>query len=491
MHNNKRLFACLGLWLFFFVACSSVPHAAPTLTTLNGSQGGMIVYGVVDGATSQPAALGSVLRNVHNGCGERPQVGKVFRVRGTNSDAIFFTVVNHPQGNVPVAGMIIAAQTGPKTVEAAMVTDAAARFNSTMNPLLNQLFGVWHPGGTPAAGGGAPSAGSAPASAPAGGGAGALPPMQRVTLSDNTASLSLPAGWTIDPQSGGGSPIVHGPRGEKIGLNMGFLAQDPRSQAYQNQMRMRLQPLTMVVVYPSDADMTKSFADIFQRLRASNRLGPAPLKVDKVEPISGSQGQCVHGAGQFNPDGRGMQDLGLMLCRTQPGQYGDYSFVISEYQAPLGSTDQQRATGDAIIASLQVNTQLVQARANAQAAPFLNQMNQKYQAQQQAMIANGQRIVGNINQIGANATARMNATEAANQRQWAGFDQQENNISRQGQGFSNYLLDQSVVQNNNVNGTGMVGHATVWNSQADAMVKSNPNKYEIVNTPNYWNGVDY
>jgi hypothetical protein len=48
-----------------------------------------------------------------------------------------------------------------------------------------------------------------------------------------------------------------------------------------------------------------------------------------------------------------------------------------------------------------------------------------------------------------------------------------------------------VVQNNNVNGTGAVGHATVWNSTANAMVQANPNKYEIVNTPNYWQGVDY
>jgi hypothetical protein len=118
-------------------------------------------------------------------------------------------------------------------------------------------------------------------------------------------------------------------------------------------------------------------------------------------------------------------------------------------------------------------------------------MNQKYQAQQQAMIANGQRIVGNINQIGANATARMNATEAANQAQWSGFDQQESNISRQGQGFSNYLLDQSVVQNNNVGGTGMVGHATMWNSQANALVQANPNKYELVPQTNYWQGTDF
>jgi hypothetical protein len=29
-----------------------------------------------------------------------------------------------------------------------------------------------------------------------------------------------------------------------------------------------------------------------------------------------------------------------------------------------------------------------------------------------------------------------------------------------------------------------------WTSTANALVKAYPNKYEIVNTPNYWQGVD-
>ena len=85
----------------------------------------------------------------------------------------------------------------------------------------------------------------------------------------------------------------------------------------------------------------------------------------------------------------------------------------------------------------------------------------------------------------------MNATEAANNAQHAGYWAQQDSNARNSSGFSNYLLDQSVVQNNNVRGTGVVGHSTEWNSTANAMVQANPNKYEIVNTPNYWQGVDY
>jgi len=142
MCSYKRLYLSAVFSLFFVVTCLSVPPAPSALTTLQGKQGGTIVYGLVDGATAPAMAMARILRNVQNSYGEKPQVGRVFRVRGTNSDAVFFTVTNHAGGNVPVAGMLIASETGPKAVEAAMVSDTAARFSSTMNPLLSQLFGV-------------------------------------------------------------------------------------------------------------------------------------------------------------------------------------------------------------------------------------------------------------------------------------------------------------------------------------------------------------
>jgi len=49
---------------------------------IGNPQGGTIVYGLVNGATSEAAAMSKVLRIVHTDCGERPQVGKVFKLRG-------------------------------------------------------------------------------------------------------------------------------------------------------------------------------------------------------------------------------------------------------------------------------------------------------------------------------------------------------------------------------------------------------------------------
>src|SRR5664279_4942757 len=122
MCSYQRLYYSAVISLFFGVACSSVPPGQKPLTTLQGDQGGMIVYGLVDGATTPAAAMARILRNVQNSCGDKPQVGRVFRVKGSNSDAVFFTVTNRTQGNQPIAGEIISAPTGPKTAEAALVS---------------------------------------------------------------------------------------------------------------------------------------------------------------------------------------------------------------------------------------------------------------------------------------------------------------------------------------------------------------------------------
>ena len=145
MRINIRFSAALMLGLFFVIGSFSAPRAQTPLTTVQGAQGGTIVYGLVDGATTPGAAMAKILHIVQNNYGDKPQVGRVYRTRGSNTDAVFFTVTNRTYGNQAVAGMLIAAPTGPRTVEAALVSDSAARFGSTVNPLLKQLSSVWHP----------------------------------------------------------------------------------------------------------------------------------------------------------------------------------------------------------------------------------------------------------------------------------------------------------------------------------------------------------
>lgn len=47
------------------------------------------------------------------------------------------------------------------------------------------------------------------------------------------------------------------------------------------------------------------------------------------------------------------------------------------------------------------------------------------------------------------------------------------------------ISSQTVIQDDNMYGNGTIGHGTVWNSTADALVKADPNRFEYVNTPHY------
>ena len=65
---------------------------AQGLQTITPPQGGKIVYGQIQGQTTESGAMGAVLRAIHNQFGSRPEVGKLFQVRGTQSVAAFFSV---------------------------------------------------------------------------------------------------------------------------------------------------------------------------------------------------------------------------------------------------------------------------------------------------------------------------------------------------------------------------------------------------------------
>jgi hypothetical protein len=125
----------------------------------------------------------------------------------------------------------------------------------------------------------------------------------------------------------------------------------------------------------------------------------------------------------------------------------------------------------------------------------MNQQMQRMLAQKrasdQAIRQNAQLQIQNIRNIGAQATARYNATQAANDAQQADWNANQDVQARNNQEFSNYLLDQTVVQDNNMYNNGTVGHGTAWNSTADALVKADPDRFEYVEKPNFWQGTDY
>lgn len=302
--------------------------------------------------------------------------------------------------------------------------------------------------------------------------------MRRVTLPDNTASVSLPDGWKLSPNSGGGTIWVTGPLDERIALDQAWFGQDPDDPSYKERVKMHVPPPKQCVVYPHNVDLAKSFPDIFQKLRSSVGLNPIPLQIDHAEQAPASRGRrCANVRGHADPDGKGMRELDWTLCTSTPGHFGMYLIWVSGFTVLDGATDQQRATAAAIVSSFQVNTQA------------LDSMRRNLENQEQVLLAPSQGSGPDIRPIGAAAAARMKAAREANDAQdepWRNHDA----FFGMGQDLSNYILDQTVIQHK-TEGNGSVDHGAVWITMADALAKANPSRYEFVDNPDFWQGVDY
>jgi hypothetical protein len=491
-------------------ACTAKSPASPAQTIINTPQGGQIIYGAVAGASTQPAAMAKLLNRVQDKCGEKPQIGRVFQFRGTNSVGVFFSVTNHPQGNKRMAGLVIANASGSSQVEAALLTDDASRFGKTVNPMLQQLFAVWHPDGQAAASGS--SAGGQ--SAPAGNGrSGQAAHLRTVSAQDNSATIGIADGWQLDPHSAGSTMVLNGPNGELAVYAANKPAVDPNNPQQVSAVRYGVYKGSGTMLYPYHQDLGRAYPELLQAWRRANNASPAKLKVEKIEPMSPPKGggSCVLVTGHIDADGHGMKKLVDDICQYPPAQWGAYSITRNFEIMTDAQFEREHSTVMAMFMSARINQQV------------MNQQMQEKLAQKKKSDDQwrdwGQRESGRIRAQGEAAQKSFADRQAANEAQHAGYwEQQHNNDvqhakwsasqtsntvqysnsndgqdmnARNNQDFHNYLLDQTVVQDNNMYGNGTIGHGTLWNSTADALVKADPDRFSYVDKPNYWQGTDY
>jgi hypothetical protein len=475
MGTIRRLSKCLFLLLSFFVIPTQVSGAQTPPKTIDMPQGGKIVYGIVDGAGTQAEAAIAMLRSVHRNCGERPQIAQVFKVRGTDAIGVFFTVVNHSGGNKQVAGLIVAAPTGPQKVEAAIVSDDAARFGSTANPMLTRLFSVWHPGSL------APVSGSSAGAQPASAGNGHSTPaasLHTVTAPDNSASIGIADGWQLDPRSASSTMSLIGPNGEQAVFSAMRSAVDPYNPQQVQAVRAGIYRGTGTILYPYHPDLGKAYPELLQAWRRALNLPSAKLQVDKIEPIQGA-GNCVLVTGHIDADGQGMKKLIDDICQSPPAQWGAYTITRTFSIMTDAQSEQEQNTVMAMFLSVKVNQQVMNQQAQQKLA-------QKQQSDQQWRDW-GQQQSDRIRAQGEAAQRNFADRQAANDAQHADWWAQQDSNARTNQGFDNYIRDQTVirdVQNPDV-------HATVWNQTAAWMQQAFPDRIEEVPTSQYIKGQDF
>jgi hypothetical protein len=432
------------------------------LQTITPPGGGKIVYGQVTGETTEAGAMGAVLRSLHQSLGEKPQVGKLFAVHGTQSVAAFFSVTRHDQGAgkapMQIGGLIIATKVTSDHVEAALVSDEASRFPKTLSPMMKSLFAVWHPLQASGATGGS----GAPAAQ-----------LHQTVTQDNSASIGLPDGWRLVPNmSLMGSIVAVGPQGESAEMGTTFLAGDTNNPQIQRVLQtlrnggLRNTMYATATYYPYGGDLEKAFVYMMQNLRKKANLPQATYNFTSVTPVAGTtQQRCIHmtGTGDMN-DGKGPRELNAVYCAYPPGRSGTWVSEAFTTMAPVQVAASERATLGAIMQSFNVNQAVVAQQANRIAAPAIAQ----------------------IHAIGKAAADQAAAAHRAEDIHNSSVYQHWDNMDKRSQEFENYQLGYTVIAD-----TGNNAHGTFWNEDADALVKSNPDRFEYVNAPNYWKGIDY
>ncbi len=456
----------------FTLCCAFLPaltfhtFAQTSLRNMTGPQGGNMVFGTVDGANTPPAAMGKVLKILHDKYGDRPQVGRVFRVHGTESDAVFFTLTRHSPPTLKITGMLLVSS-APGHVEAALLTDEASHFGTSINPMLQALFQNWSPGGkalvSSGPGGNRPSTESA--SAPAA-------PLRPYRLQDGSAMVMLAEGWTVSPQSGGGTILAQGPRGEMLAVGFPYLAYDSNNPRTAQMRNFAMSPAGRNTSYarnlyaPYGADLGRTFTDLNAQAHRVGGPSVGDVQVEQSQPVrGGGQAHCSILSGH-SAASQGQQALQFegTFCQSQPDASGGFMNLANLAFVPAEHAAAEHATLLAMLASFQVNQSIVNAQAAALAAPTIEA----------------------IHQIGRDVTARIAESDREMADRRSSFDPHNDAMDRSSQGFSNYMLDKSVILDNQNN-----AHGTAWNSTAQALVESDPKRFEYVDTPGYWKGIDY
>ncbi|SPF40277.1 conserved hypothetical protein [Candidatus Sulfopaludibacter sp. SbA4] len=383
--------------------------------------------------------MGATLRNIQARFGDRPQIGKFFRARGTDSVATLFTLTSKTQGGKRITGMVMVSMLGGNQAGAAVMYDDAARFGKTANALFQKLSEALRPAANQSTG--------APARASS------FPALRRTPFPDGSGSIGLPAGWRIT-SAGAGSVRASGPNGESVALAVIYQIYDPSWISY---LTANGRPVPLeATIYRYQGDLLGAWLAVGQQ-SAQKQHQPIPTFVATSTTKLSQDSLLVMGELDFH-DGKGPLvskiQLGKMTSVTSWGM------MVHRLSVPKRLVNEEWATVTAIKDTLNQN----------QAA-----LDQMVRAKQAEISAIGQ---------AASDRARVEgeAHDRYNQSVRAVWDEQ----NRAGKAFENYQLDRSQVKDND---TGE--HATLANPDADWLVKVNPNRFEIVEPGKYLPGVDF
>jgi hypothetical protein len=457
-HTRAGLLANLSLGILCMAAFLTPARADDGLKTIDNPGGGQVLYGALPDESSLQGAMGTMLRNIHGHFGDRPQVGKFFQTRGSDSIAAFFTLTAKKQGGKPIAGLVIVSLPQGSKPAAAVLYDDAARFTKTEPVMMQKLNEAWHAAAIRPA-----------ASAPTGSASTIAPrqmapePLHMATAGDRSASIGLPAGWQLTSVSGG-QLTAEGPNGERVFL--GIICQqihDPRSMQNQQMPNSGGMGRSPPLVCAYGGDLFSAFVSVNNQVRRNNQLPPGTYKLISSQNLPASQfeQQVIQAILEVDlHDGKGPRSgsvrIGAMATRGVP----TWAMTVSGSNLPKTVADAEAPTMMAILHSYSQDGRVIAGETKA--------------------------VIDNIHAVAAAAAKQAAASQAAGDARNAAFNAHMDDIDRYSKSFQNYQLDRSQIQDNDLNARG-----TASNGLAEALVKADPNRFQYVQTKDFLKGVDY
>ena len=110
LHPRRKYFLLLlaGPTLFLAITAGvASAQISDALKIVDNPGGGQVVYGPLADQSTTSGAMVFMLKQVHGHFGERPEIGKFFQARDSDSTAVFFNVTARNQGNQRMAGLVI------------------------------------------------------------------------------------------------------------------------------------------------------------------------------------------------------------------------------------------------------------------------------------------------------------------------------------------------------------------------------------------------
>jgi len=439
MNRSKCIVSTLALLTVGFGAVAQQSGSSPGgFKTVDNPGGGQYIYGPLTGRGTLSEAVVYMLRQVHSHFGARPEVGKFFQSKDATEIATFFAVTDQKHDNKPMQGLLIVALAGDGSASTAVLYDERARFGTTEPAMMKSLSAVWRPAG------GSTQTASAPPSSQGAHASGAVAPLTQTTGGDRSAAISVPAGWKVTNVNSG-ALTAEGPKGERV---------------------------YMALVYqgvPAGPDLFASVVNASNQARMKNGLRAANYSQVTQTNIAG-QGRAIQAL--FTVD---LNDgLGPRKGSARVDAWGANAFSVSGSNLPVGIAESEGPTMLAVIHSYTQNEQM------------MAQMRQGEIDRVRADVARGNAQNAAINARREASNAAFDQHMSSLNSQFSANDAHMDNIDRASKMQQNYMLDRSVVTDNE-NGE----RGTVSNNYADSLVRANPNRYQIVPNQNLIKGQDY